>query len=158
MYKNEKFYKILQWLFICISIIPIFFNILTTICNQVDEMISPDMSNNKNILPDGNNNIVTTHDYNVGKEIVNAIRGGQFEITLTSEGLSHIVHGSISHLKRFSSLVISTISKPISKAIGFLILKFPQTKIVYDIIKAGKVAIASIEGLVSLRLIARFEY
>ena len=139
----------------------ILLNILSTVCDQVDEIISTDMSNSKNVLPDGNNNnIGTTHDYNIGKEIVNVIktRGGEFEITLTSEALGHLIRGSVSHLKKFSSFVISNVSKPISKALGFIIMKFPPAKKVYDGIKAGKVIIASIGALISVRVIARFDY
>ena len=134
--------------------------ILSTVCDQVDEIISTDMSNNKNVLPNGTKDIVTTHDYNIGKEIVNVIRmrGGEVGITLTSEGLAYLISGSVSHLKKFSGLVIYTISKPISKALGFIIMKFPSAKKVYDGIKAGKVVIASIVAVVSVRVIARFDY
>lgn len=55
--------------------------LLNELFSMVDEIIDTDnnAANNNNELIDGTNGIVTTHDYNTCKEVVNTInmRGGQ---------------------------------------------------------------------------------
>lgn len=55
-------------------------------------------------------------------------------------------------------LAEALIINPLSKGIGFIILKFPVAKKVYKGIKRIKVAIATIGAIISIRLIARFDY
>ena len=94
-------------------------------------------------MPDEIKNISTTHEYKIGKEIVNIIgtRGGQ-------GGLG----------KNVVLLAKTVVITPLSKAIGFIVMKFPAAKKVYRGIKATKVVIASIGALISVRVIARFDY
>jgi len=55
-------------------------------------------------------------------------------------------------------LAETAVITPLSKAIGFIVMKFPAAKKVYTDVKAAKVVIASIRALVSVRVIARFDY
>jgi hypothetical protein len=130
------------------------FYTLSQICDQVDEIIAND---NNNFLPDEIKDISTTHKYNVGKEIVNIIRtrGGQGGIIIRPEGVFTLGKNLLLFAKLIAELVVVT---PISKAIGFLVMKFPVAKKVYTGAKAIKVVIASIGAVVSVRLIARFDY
>jgi hypothetical protein len=130
------------------------FYTLSQICDQVDEIIAND---NNNLLPDEIKDISTTHKYNVGKEIVNIIRtrGGQGGIIIRPEGVFTLGKNLLLFSKLIAELVVVT---PISKAIGFLVMKFPVAKKVYTGVKAIKVVIASIGALISVRVIARFDY
>ena len=130
---------------------------LSKLCDQVDEIISTDTS--KNVLLDGTKDTVTSHDYNIGKEIVNITktRGGQ-SIVIRGEGAVDLIRKAGSNIKIFGGKTISIAIKPISKALGYIIIKFPPVKKVLDVIKTTKVIIASIGSLISLRLIARFDY
>ena len=127
---------------------------MSKLCDQVDEIISTDTLNNKNVLPDGTKDIITSHDYNMGKEITDITRtcGGQIR------GVADLIKKSVSHLKIFGDKAISITISPISKALGSIIIKFPPVKKVLNGIKAAKVIIASIGALISVRVIARFDY
>nr|YP_009686129.1 hypothetical protein [Halamphora americana]YP_009686184.1 hypothetical protein [Halamphora americana]QDR24931.1 hypothetical protein [Halamphora americana]QDR24933.1 hypothetical protein [Halamphora americana] len=134
------------------------FYTLSQICDQVDEIIANDKSNaNNNFLPDEIKDISTTHKYNIGKEIANIIRtrGGQGEIVIRPEGVADLVKHLFLFTKLTANLIIIT---PISKVLGFLVRKLPIAKPIYEGIKMGKVVLASIGALVSVRVIARFDY
>ena len=130
------------------------FYTLSQICDQVDEIIAND---NNNSMPDEIKNISTTHKYKIGKEIVNIIRtrGGQGGIVIRPEGVITLGKNVVLLAKIIAETVVIT---PLSKAIGFIVMKFPAAKKVYTGIKATKVVIASIGALISVRVIARFDY
>jgi len=130
------------------------FYTLSQICDQVDEIIAND---NNNSMPDEIKNISTTHEYKIGKEIVNIIRthGGQGGIVIRPEGVITLGKNVVLLAKIIAETVVIT---PLSKAIGFIVMKFPAAKKVYRGIKATKVVIASIGALISVRVIARFDY
>ena len=130
------------------------FYTLSQICDQVDEIIDND---NNNSMPDEIKNISTTHKYKIGKEIVNIIRtrGGQGGIVIRPEGVITLGKNVVLLAKIIAETVVIT---PLSKAIGFIVMKFPAAKKVYTGIKATKVVIASIGALISVRVIARFDY
>ena len=130
------------------------FYTLSQICDQVDEIIAND---NNNSMPDEIKNISTTHKYKIGKEIVNIIRtrGGQGGIVIRPEGVITLGKNVVLLTKIIAETVVIT---PLSKAIGFIVMKFPAAKKVYTGIKATKVVIASIAALISVRVIARFDY
>lgn len=132
---------------------------LSKLCDQVDEIISTDTSNNKNVILDGTKDTITSHDSNMGKEIVNITKTrGRQSIVIRGEGVAILIKKAVSHLKIFGDKTISTLIHPISKVLGSLIIKFPPVKKVLNVIKATKVIIASIGALISLRVVARFDY
>ena len=130
------------------------FYTLSQICDQVDEIIAND---NNNSMPDEIKNISTTHKYKIGKEIVNIIRtrGGQGGIIIRPEGVITLGKNVVLLAKSIAEKVVIT---PLSKALGFIVMKFPVAKKLYTGIKATKVVIASIAALISVRVIARFDY
>ena len=130
------------------------FYTLSQICDQVDEIIAND---NNNSMPDEIKNISTTHKYKIGKEIVNIIRtrGGQGGIIIRPEGVITLGKNVVLLAKSIAEKVVIT---PLSKALGFIVMKFPVAKKLYTGIKATKVVIASIGALISVRVIARFDY
>ena len=130
------------------------FYALSQICDQVDEIIAND---NNNSMPDEIKNILTTHKYKIGKEIVNIIRarGEQGGIVIRPEGVITLAKNVVLLAKVLAETVVIN---PLSKAIGFIVMKFPAAKKVYTGIKATKVVIASIGALISVRVIARFDY
>lgn len=132
------------YFFIYMSYKMIFYT-LSEIFNQVDEIID----NNDEIK-----DISTTHKYSVGKEIRNIISGGQ-GIVIRSEGVMILGKKVVLLSKLLAERFLIT---PLSKAIGFIVMKFPLAKKVYNGIKAIKIVIASILALLSVRLIARFDY
>lgn len=128
---------------------------LSQICDQVDEIIAND--NNNNLLTDEIKNISTTHKYKTVKEIANIIRtrGGQnFVVEITIKPVVLVKKLSLVIKGIGNKLVI----RPIAKAVGFVIKKLPVVKPIYEGIKKVKVIIASIGALVSVRVIARFDY
>lgn len=131
------------------------FYTLSQICDKVDNIIVND--NNNNSLPNEIKNISTTHKYRIGKEIVNIIRtrGGQGGIIIRPEGVIILGKNILLLFKLIAETVITT---PLSQAIGFLVMKFPAAKKVYTGFKATKVLIASVGALISVRVIARFDY
>nr|YP_010283264.1 hypothetical protein MKU01_pgp110 [Psammodictyon constrictum]YP_010283352.1 hypothetical protein MKU01_pgp022 [Psammodictyon constrictum]ULD16383.1 hypothetical protein [Psammodictyon constrictum]ULD16471.1 hypothetical protein [Psammodictyon constrictum] len=136
--------------------------LLNELFSMVDEIIDTGNkaanNNNNNELIDGTNDIVTTHDYNTCKEVVNAIttRGGQN--ALLPRGAVGVIQGSIQHLGKFCRKGISIILKPIAKSLGFVLMKISVFKAVYKAVKTGKVIIASSAALARMRLIAKFDY
>lgn len=130
------------------------FYTLSQICDKVDEIIVDD---NNNSLPDRIKDISTTHKYNIGKEIVNILRtrGEQGGIIIRPEGVITLAKNVLLFAKLIAETVVITL---LSKAIGFIVMKFPAAKKVYTGVKATKVVIASIGALISVRVIARFDY
>ena len=130
------------------------FYTLSQICDKVDEIIAND---NSNSLPDGIKDISTKHKYTIGKEIVNIIRtrGGEGGIIIRPEGVIILGKNVLLLAKLIAETLVIT---PLSKALGFIVMKFPLAKKVYTGIKAIKVVIASIGALISVRVIARFDY
>lgn len=130
------------------------FYTLSQICDQVDEIVAND---NSNSMPDEIKNISTTHEYKIGKEIVNIIktRGGQGWIILRPKGVIILGKAVVLLAKIIAKTVVIN---PLSKAIGFIVMRFPVAKNIYTGIKATKVVIASIGALISVRVIARFDY
>ena len=128
------------------------FYTLSQICDKVDKIIV-----NNNFLPDEIKDISTTHKYNIGKEIVKIIRtcGGQVGIVIRPEGVIILGKNRFLFAKLIAELVITT---PISKALGLIVMKFSAAKKVYKGVKATKVVTESIGALLSVRLIARFDY
>ena len=141
------------YFFAYISYKAIFYT-LSQICDKVDEII---VNDNSNSLPDRIEDISTTHKYNIGKEIVNIIRtrGGQGGIIIRPEGVITLGKNVLLLGKLIAETVVIN---PLSKAIGFIVMKFPIAKKVYTGIKTTKVVIASIGALLSVRVIARFDY
>ena len=129
------------------------FYTLSQICDQVDEIIEND---NNNFLPDEIKDISTTHKYSVGKEIVNIIRtrGGQ-EIIIKPEGVLTLAKNVLLLTKLLGETALIT---PLSKAIGFIVMKFPVAKKVYTGVKAVKAVIAAIGAFAAIRVLARFDY
>ena len=101
------------------------FYTLSQICDQVDEIIAND---NNNSMPDEIKNISTTHKYKIGKEIVNIIRtrGGQGGIVIRPEGVITLGKNVVLLAKIIAETVVIT---PLSKAIGFIVMKFPEFEI-----------------------------
>jgi len=134
--------------------------LLNNLFSMVAEIIDTDNNaeNNNNELIDGTNGIVTTHDYNTCKEVVNiiTIRGGQNG--LLPRGAGGVIQESFQHLGKFCKKGVSIILRPIAKSLGFVLLKIPMLKDVYKAVKTVRVIIASSLALATMRLIARFDY
>jgi hypothetical protein len=134
--------------------------LLNELFSMVDEIIDTDRNaqNNNNELIEGTNGIVTTHDYNTCKEVVNILnmRGGQNGIL--ARGAGGVIQVSFQHLRKFGGKTVSIILKPIAKSVGFVLMKIPMLQAVYKTVKTGKVIIASSAALAAIRLIARFDY
>jgi len=122
---------------------------LDQICEQVDTRLD---NENEVLLPDDLKNISTTHSYNIGQEVVHSLktRGGQ-AVALTSVKKLLI-------LNKAKNLVDKVFIRPISKIVVFLIMRIPITKKIYRGLKALKIIIASLGAMLSVRLIARFDY
>ena len=150
----HKYVRVYAGYFLAYMSYKIIFYTLSQICNQVDEMIA---NENNNFLPDEIKDISTTHSYNIGKEIVNILRtrGGQGAIIIKPEGVIILGKNVLLLTKLFAEKVIII---PLSKAMGFIIMRFPVAKKVYTAVNGIKVIIASIAALVSLGVIARFDY
>ena len=70
-------------------------------------------------LPDEIKDISTTHKYSIGKEILNIIR--------TREGQGGITLGK--NIVLLAKIIAETVViTPLSKAIGFIVMKFPLAK------------------------------
>ena len=65
---------------------------------------------------------------------------------------------SFDHFKTFGGKAISTIVRPIMNILGYLLLKSPALKGIYNKVKIGKVILSSPIAFGSIRLIARFYY
>ncbi len=133
---------------------------LNKLFNMVDEIIEidTDTSNDTNALPDGTNDIITTHDYDTCKEVVKIVnvRGGQNDLVL--RGPVGLIRKQFSSIIKFNGKVISIILRPFAKAVGYLLLKIPALRNIYDVVKKVKVVLASVLAFYSLRLVARFDY
>ena len=130
--------------------------VLSTICEQVDGIIYADMLKNKNVLPDGTEQIGPSYDYKVGKEIVEVIktRVGELIIYIYDKDVIYVAKKAIS----LTGKVVYIGVKPISKAIGFVVMKYPPIKKVHKMIKVSKKVIVATGGLISLGIMARSDY
>jgi len=77
---------------------------------------------------------------------------------LLTRGAVGVIQGSIQHLAKFCGKGFSIIFKPIAKSLRFVLMKISMFKAVYKVVKTGKVIIASSAALVTMRLIASFDY
>lgn len=128
-------------------------SILDKLFSMVDERIDTD----PNVLSDSTDGVITTHDYETGKKIVDiiSVRGGKGDIILRgATGLSKVWK----HSQRFGDKLISNIIKPTADTIEYLLVKFPVLKNIYDVLKHAKIIIASTLALGAIRLVARFDY
>jgi hypothetical protein len=119
---------------------------------MIDEIVDADIntSNNTNALPDGNNDN--------GKQIGNNIniRGGQDRIL--PRGDVGIIKKQFNNIATAGNKLFFIILKPIATILARQINNVPAVKAIYDKLKTVKTVVASILGLVSMRLIARFDY
>ena len=102
---------------------------------MVDEIIDNDTSNNNNVLPADTKDIITMHDYDTCKEIVNitSTRSGQNDLLL--RGLVKVIQNSFNQLKRFGGTAISAVITITSKIIGYLVIKVTVANRVYADLK-----------------------
>lgn len=117
--------------------------IMSEFFNIVDHIIDTNQSDNIKALPKGNNNLTPNS-------------GGQND--LLPIGAVGIVSQSLTRLKNFGAKSTFIIIRPIAELVGYLLLEIPMLKGIYDTIKTGKVILASMIALGSIRLIARFDY
>jgi hypothetical protein len=106
---------------------------------MVDEIIDTDTNALTKDTKD-TTDIITTHDYETCKEVVNIVnmRGGQ-------RGL--IPRGGV-----------GIILRPVANGLGYLLVKVPALRGVYKTVKTAKVIIASTIAFCSLLFLARFDY
>jgi len=114
--------------------------ILGKLFSRVDEIIDtePNVSNNTNVLPNDNDGVITKHDYETCKEVVNiiSVRGGNGGIVV---GGITALSKAWKHFQKFGDKLVSSIITPISNALGYILLKFPELKSVYYPLKGVKI-------------------
>lgn len=144
-------------LYLAYGLIYLSFRTSLYLLNELFSMVDEIIDNNNNELIDDTNGLVTTHDSNTCKEVVNAInmRGGQNGLLL--RGAVGVIQGLIQHVGKFCGKIVCIILKPIAKSIGFVLMKISVFQAIYKVIKTGRVIIASSVALATMILFARFD-